>query len=112
MPVRSDPATFVALILALCVIVLVVRQELIRRQHRAYARHMARTTGHPSVGATGSRPVRIMGPDGEYVAELRAPGVVELRYETNTGTEFLGRHPGDDAAIAAIIVHEAAQTTG
>lgn len=106
----SDPATFVALVLALCVLLLIGRQAAIRRQHRAYARRMARTTGHPSAPPQ-ERPVRIMGQDGEYIAELRAPGVVELRYQTNDGAEFLGRHPSDDAAIAAIAAHDRGQTT-
>lgn len=105
----SDPATFVALVLLLCVLLLILRQTAIGRQHRRYARRMAQATGHPSAGPAEVRPVRIMGTDGEYVAELRPYGV-ELRYETNAGVQFLGRYPSDDAAIEAIAEHEAAQT--
>jgi hypothetical protein len=109
MPVSSsDPATFVALVLLLCVLLLIVRQTALSRRHRGYARRMARATGHPSVGPAELRPVRIMGADGEYVACL-APFGVELRYETNAGEQFLGRYPSDDAAIAAIAAHEADQ---
>lgn len=107
---RTDPATFVALIALVLAVVLAVRLRMVRGQRRAYARRLAMATGHPSVPPQGNRPVRIMGQDGEYVAALGLFGV-ELRYETNAGVQILGRYPSDDAAIAAIAAHEAGQTS-
>lgn len=106
----SDPATFIALVFLLLLLLTCLRLQHTRRLRQEGRRRLAEATGHPSTFQRDRRPVRIGGLDGEYVAELGGPGV-EVRYETNAGTEYLGRYTSDDAAIAAIADHEAAQAS-